>query len=57
MPEHRHGMNYKPEVKRLAPGRWRAEGLMFHMPGKWEFVFTVDGERMTSDFPLGFFSE
>jgi cytochrome c peroxidase len=41
MPEHRHGMNYAPEVKALGPGRWRAEGLMFHMPGKWEFVFEV----------------
>jgi len=41
MPEHRHGMNYAPEVKPLGPGRWRAEGLMFHMPGKWEFVFEI----------------
>ena len=41
MPDHRHGMNYSPEVKPLGPGRWRAEGLMFHMPGKWEFVFEI----------------
>ena len=34
-------MNYAPEVKALGPGRWRAEGLMFHMPGKWEFVFEI----------------
>jgi cytochrome c peroxidase len=46
MPEHRHGMNYAPQVTMLAPGRWRADGLMLHMPGKWEFVFVVDGERM-----------
>ena len=46
MPEHRHGMNYAPKVTTLAPGRWRAEGLLLHMPGKWEFVFVVDGERM-----------
>lgn len=46
MPEHRHGMNYAPKVTTLAPGRWRAEGLMLHMPGKWELVFVVDGERM-----------
>ena len=49
MPEHRHGMNYRPEVKRTGPGRWRAEGLMFHMPGKWQIVFVVDGERLTHD--------
>jgi cytochrome c peroxidase len=41
MPEHKHGMNYAPEVKPLGPGRWRAEGLMLHMPGKWEFVFEI----------------
>jgi len=46
MPEHRHGMNYAPKVTALGPGRWRAEGLMLHMPGKWELVFVVDGERM-----------
>ena len=57
MPEHRHGMNYKPEVKLLAPGRWRAEGLMFHMPGKWEFVFVVDGERITNSLLLSVFSD
>jgi cytochrome c peroxidase len=56
MPEHRHGMNYAPAVKPLGPGRWRAEGLMFHMPGKWEFLFEVRGagntERLVSPFVL-----
>ena len=52
MPEHRHGMNYVPTVKLVAPGRWHAEGLMFHMPGKWEFVFVVNGERMSQAFWL-----
>ena len=41
MPEHRHGMNYAPAVRALGPGRWRAEGLMLHMPGRWEFVFEL----------------
>lgn len=41
MPEHRHGMNYKPQVTTLADGRYRAEGLMFHMPGRWEFMIDV----------------
>ena len=46
MPEHRHGMNYRPSVRQVSPGRWRAEGLMFHMPGRWEFVFQPhDGRR------------
>lgn len=51
MPDHRHGMNYKPSVALTAPGAWRANGLLLHMPGKWEFVFgvRVDGktERLT----------
>jgi hypothetical protein len=41
MPEHRHGMNYKTVVKPLGGGRYRAEGLMFHMPGRWELQFDV----------------
>ncbi len=56
MPEHRHGMNYAPSVTALGPGRWLAEGLMFHMPGNWEFVFELRSkgktDRLTSRFSL-----
>lgn len=38
MPEHRHGMNYRPTLQPLGGGRWRAEGLLWHMPGRWELV-------------------
>jgi hypothetical protein len=41
MPEHRHGMNYKPSVSAQPGGRYRAEGLMFHMAGRWEFIFEL----------------
>ena len=41
MPEHRHGMNYRPTITAAGAGRFRAEGLMFHMPGAWEFAFDV----------------
>ncbi len=41
MPEHRHGMNYRPSLKPLGDGRWRIEGLMFHMPGRWELQLDV----------------
>jgi hypothetical protein len=41
MPEHRHGMNYRPDVRSLGAGLYRAGGLMFHMPGRWELVFDV----------------
>lgn len=46
MPEHRHGMNYRPTVAPLGGGRYRAEGWVFHMRGRWEFVFDVEGERL-----------
>ena len=41
MPDHRHGMNYRTSVKPAAGGRYRAEGLMFHMPGRWEYIFEL----------------
>ena len=41
MPAHRHGMNYRARVRPGdAPGTWRAEGLLMHMPGEWRL--TVD---------------
>jgi hypothetical protein len=41
MPAHRHGMNYRASVEPLGAGRFVAEGLMFHMPGRWRFIFDV----------------
>jgi len=61
MPEHKHGMNYAPAVTKVGPGRWQAEGLMFHMPGKWEFVFEVRSKDVSdvlrSSFVLSSFTE
>ena len=52
MPEHRHGMNYKARVATASAGRYRASGLMFHMPGHWEFVFDIrsgdETDRLTA---------
>lgn len=48
MPAHRHGMNYRPTVTSPKEGWFHADGLLFHMPGEWEFVFDVtyaDGRR------------
>ena len=57
MPAHRHGMNYQASVKPLpVAGRYRAEGLMFHMPGHWEFLFDIADasgrERLKQDHLL-----
>ena len=41
MPAHRHGMNYRSTVRTVAPGRYRAEGLMWHMPGRWRLIFEL----------------
>jgi hypothetical protein len=47
MPEHRHGMNYRTKVVELGTGRFHSEGWLFHMPGRWEFVFDLGAERLT----------
>jgi hypothetical protein len=59
MPEHQHGMNYRPSLKRVGDakdGRWRAEGLMFHMPGRWELRLDVQAggrtEKLTDTVTL-----
>jgi len=56
MPAHRHGMNYRPMVTAAGSGRYRAEGLMFHMPGAWELAFDVIGttgtERVRGPYEL-----
>lgn len=41
MPVHRHGMNYRPVIKPLGAGRFRVEGMMFHMAGQWELAFEL----------------
>jgi hypothetical protein len=56
MPAHRHGMNYRPSLLPVADGVYRAEGLMLHMPGRWEFLFdlSADGrtDRVAAPFDL-----
>lgn len=41
MPAHRHGMLVVPEVERVAPNKYEARGLRFHMPGYWEIFVDV----------------
>jgi len=41
MPEHGHGMNRVPEITRRDDGRFDAEGLLFHMGGRWELYLDV----------------
>jgi hypothetical protein len=47
MPAHRHGMNYRPTLELQPEGRFIAQGLMLHMPGRWRIRFEIeaDGRR------------
>ena len=49
MPDHRHGMNYRPTLAATGPGRYRAEGLLLHMPGRWEFAFELRAPGAAND--------
>ncbi len=54
MPEHRHGMNYRPTIVSLGNGRYRVDGMVFHMPGRWELNLDVrdgeESERLSHEF-------
>jgi hypothetical protein len=56
MPEHRHGMNYRPTISARGNGLYVAEGLLFHMPGRWQLLFDVERggrtERLEAEIEL-----
>ena len=41
MEEHEHGMLRDVVLARVGAGRWRAEGLLFHMVGVWQLQVDV----------------
>ena len=56
MPEHRHGMNYAPVLRAEGPHGWVADGMLFHMPGRWQISFDVRlagrSERLDADLDV-----
>lgn len=54
MPEHKHGMNYRPTIVSRGNGRYRVDGMIFHMPGRWELAIDVrageESERLSHEF-------
>ena len=56
MPAHRHGMNYAPRVAPEGEGRFRVEGMLFHMPGDWRIKFVLRTEagpvRLSAPYAL-----
>jgi hypothetical protein len=57
MPEHRHGMNTEALVTPTGPGRFGVEGLLLHMPGRWELYFDVTDGAVTERAQLDFILE
>ncbi len=54
MPEHRHGMNYRPRLLPAGEGRWTVDGLVWHMPGRWELLLVtrLDGREQRLVHPV-----
>lgn len=55
MPAHDHGLPTEPRMTReLGAGRYRVEGMRFHMNGAWVVEITIDasGIRDTVAIPL-----
>ncbi len=56
MPAHDHGLATEPKAVELGDGRYRIDGLRFHMPGDWVLYLTIDDgthrERVTIRFSL-----
>ncbi len=48
MPEHHHGMNVQPSIEVGDDGRARADGMLFHMTGRWEVDVDID-DGVTSE--------
>lgn len=47
MPEHQHGMNTKPRVEVSADNCFHVDGMLFHMPGRWELYFDITQDGIT----------
>ncbi|MEY3024913.1 MAG: hypothetical protein RJA16_1739 [Planctomycetota bacterium] len=46
MPHHGHGMNFVPRTTALGEGRYRIEGMLFHMRGRWELFVDVEHDGL-----------
>lgn len=53
MPAHGHGLLTEPRIRPgSAPGRYRVEGLRFHMPGYWEIRVQIGHADKSDDLRL-----
>jgi hypothetical protein len=49
MPAHGHGLPSTPAVRRVGPGNFLVEGLLFNMPGEWVLVFDARADGAGPD--------
>ncbi len=58
MPAHGHGMNYLPELtlieKDTTGARYEAAGLVFHMPGNWQWSIDVQNDSQTEQLQVDY---
>jgi hypothetical protein len=47
MPHHRHGMNRQPTLQQREDGTSLVQGMLFHMPGRWEVYFDITRDGRT----------
>jgi hypothetical protein len=47
MPAHFHGMTRLAKVTRGSGNSWKAEGMLFHMPGHWELYVDITENGLT----------
>jgi hypothetical protein len=52
MPAHKHGMNYRPEIRKVDEVTYKASGMFFHMPGEWRISVDVYGQKSSRHFTL-----
>jgi hypothetical protein len=56
MPDRKQSMKYRPTIMSAGDGRYRAEGIVFHLPGRWELAIDVrageESERLTHEIIL-----
>ena len=53
MPEHDHGLPTAPRVTaELGEGRYRLDGMRFHMRGRWELVFDIRTDQGRSTLTI-----
>jgi len=55
MPAHNHGLPTNPQVtENLGDGRYRVEGLRFHMRGDWELVLDISSGDQSDSVRIAF---